>query len=316
MKTNLQTILSMVILALLSAATLAAEPVRKPRIPSDLNIIESIVFKEVGDTKLDLMFFQPTVKKFEAAPLVVYIHGGGWGKGDKYKAFRPDIIGVIRELNRHGIACASIEYRLADGGDSTAYDSVADCKDALRYLAAHANEYKLDPALFAVMGSSAGAHLALVTALGDDQDFPVEINHKQAGPPVRCAAAYYGLVSFVHPELLKGSNFERPQRMLPILGGLLEDKRELAEKMSPLLLLDKNSPPLFLAHGDNDVVLSHRNSLAMRDAAIKLGVPVECVISKGAKHGFGRKKIDPPISEINRRTVDFFVKYLVDQPAQ
>jgi dipeptidyl aminopeptidase/acylaminoacyl peptidase len=48
----------------------------------------------------------------------------------------------------------------------------------------------------------------------------------------------------------------------------------------------------------------------MEAAAKARGVPVECVISKGAGHGFSGKDIDPTVKEINRRTFEFFVKYL------
>jgi len=189
-------------------------------------------------------------------------------------------------------------------------DSVADCKDAVRYLVKHAEQYGLDPQRIGTFGSSAGGHLTLVTALGDEWDYPCD--PALVGPPgrIRCVAAYYPLVSFVDPALMKGSNFERPQRMLPLLGGLLTEKRDLALKLSPLELLRTNSPAIFLAHGDADTVLSFRNALAMRDAAQAKGVPVECVISKGAGHGFGGEAVDPTVAEINRRTVEFFLKYL------
>lgn len=110
-----------------------------------------------------------------------------------------------------------------------------------------------------------------------------------------------------------GSNFQRPQRMLPILGGLLDEKRDLAMKRSPLELLRAGSPAIFLAHGDADTVLSFHNSTAMRDATQAKGVPVECLISKGAGHGFSGDAIDPTVAEINRRTVEFFLKHLNPQ---
>lgn len=303
-------VLGLILTIAISLAGLVAGFSRDPIFPSDLDVVDGIVFKEANGTSLDLALFRPLKPTPKPSPMVVYIHGGGWGKGDKYKVLRPDVIGVIRALNEAGIACASIEYRLADGGDSNVEDSVADCKDALRFLASHAEDYQLDPDYFAVFGSSAGAHLSMVTAFGKDADYPLTIETEGAMLKVRCVAAYYGLASLVHPELLQGSNFERPQRMIPLIGGLVEEKRALAEKLSPLLLMEENSPALFLAHGDADEVLNYRNSLALRDQAEKLGVPVDCVISKGATHGFGRGDIEPPIVEINQRTVEFFLKYL------
>src|SRR3954454_7397895 len=85
------------------------------RVPSDLKVVKEIVYKKAGGVTLDLMLFLPLEQKYERAPLVVYIHGGGWGGGDKFKVLVRDHIEVVRGLNRQGLACASIEYRLANG---------------------------------------------------------------------------------------------------------------------------------------------------------------------------------------------------------
>ena len=50
------------------------------RIPPDLQVVKDVVFKRVGDVALDL----------KKSPLVVYIHGGGWGGGDKFKVLLRD----------------------------------------------------------------------------------------------------------------------------------------------------------------------------------------------------------------------------------
>lgn len=301
---------SLVLLFGLPPFVIADEREAVPRMPRDLKIVNGIVFKQAGDRKLDLLLFQPLAKKFEKSPLVVYIHGGGWGGGDKNKVLVRGNIEVIRGLSQEGITCASIEYRLADGHPATANEAVADCKDAVRFFVKNAKEYGIDPDRIGTFGSSAGGHLTLVTALGKDIDYSCDPAFD--GPPgkIRCVAAYYPLVSFVDTECMKGGNFERPQRLVPLLGGPLESKRELAIKLSPIELLRPDSPAIFLAHGDDDKVLSVHNSIAMRDAAKAKGVPVECVISKGAGHGFRGENINPAVPEITKQTVAFFLKYL------
>jgi acetyl esterase/lipase len=280
------------------------------RLPADWKVVKGIVFKQAGDAQLDMMLVQPTERKFEKAPLVVFIHGGGFGGGDKFHVLRRDALGVARGLIQHGVAFASIEYRLANGGAATVNDSVADCKDAVRFLVRHAAEYNLDPNRIGTFGESAGANLTLTTALGTDGDYPCDPKLADSPAKIRCVAAYYGPVSFTDPALTKGSNFQNPGRLISILGGPLEQHRELAKKLSPIELLRPDSPPLFLAHGDADKVIGVQNSIAMRDAAQSKGVPVELMISHGAGHGFSGDKISPTIEEINLRTVEFFLKYL------
>ena len=130
-----------------------------------------IVYKTVGDQKLQLDLLTPKGLKSEAAPLLVYIHGGGWGGGDRYRCSRPDISGVFKRCAAAGILCATIEYRL-NSPKATAFDSATDCKDALRFLVKNAKQYRIDPERIGTIGGSAGGHLSLVTALGDPKDFP------------------------------------------------------------------------------------------------------------------------------------------------
>ena len=149
-------------------------------------------------------------------------------------------------------------------------DSVADCKDALRFLAANANLFGIDPGRVGVFGESAGGHLCLVTALGDERDYPC--NRTISGPPVkiRCAAAFYPRASFSIPALLATQRFslERVHKSLEsILGGPLDQKQDVIRKLSPLELIRADSPSLFIAHGDKDDVLPVANATAMRDAA-------------------------------------------------
>src|SRR4051812_15148412 len=83
----------------------------------------------------------------------------------------------------------------------------------------------------------AGGHLSLMAALGERKEFPCEAGLDGHRVPVRCAVAYYPSTSFVHPELHAGSNFENPRRLVPILGGPLEERRDVARKLSPVELL-------------------------------------------------------------------------------
>jgi len=289
-----------------------AAPSLANRMPADLKVVKDIVFKQVDDAKLDMMLFQPLEQKYEKAPLVVYIHGGGWGGGDKYKILANDHIGVVRELNKQGVACASIEYRLADGGKATSMESVADCMDAISFLVKYAADYGLDPARVATYGSSAGGHLSLVTALGNPADYPCDPSFNDSRLKVRCEVAYYPATTFLDPEPMKGSNFERPQRLIPLLGGPIEEKRDIAAKLSPVELMTKDSPPVLLVHGEQDKTLSFKFSTFMRDRAKEIGAPVECILVQGADHGFRGEAIQPSLEEICQRSVEFFLKHLTE----
>lgn len=68
---------------------------------------------------------------------------------------------------------------------------------------------------------------------------------------------------------------------------------------------EARKPRLFLAHGDEDALLSHGHSELLRGVAEEKGVPVKCSVSKGAGHGFRGESLTPSVAEIKRRTVAF-----------
>ncbi|MES2598651.1 MAG: alpha/beta hydrolase [Verrucomicrobiota bacterium] len=206
-----------------------------------------VVYKTVGDQALQFDILTPKGLKAEKAPVLVYIHGGGWGGGDRYRMARPDIAGVFRRCGAAGIICVSIEYRL-NTAKATAFDSAVDCKDALRFLVKNAAQYRIDPTRIATIGGSAGGHLSLVTALGDPKDFPGDpalVGHDPA--TIRCEVAHYPATDFTDKAL--AGRFLGPRATL-MFGGPPEQKADVIKLLSPVYQIKKDSTPLYLFHGD------------------------------------------------------------------
>ena len=90
------------------------------------------------------------------APILLHFHGGGFRSGNKAREARP----LIRHLtSRRGFVCVSADYRLQP--QVTLTDQVADVRDAIAWVRAHAAEYGAGPSPLYVTGSSAGANLAI-----------------------------------------------------------------------------------------------------------------------------------------------------------
>jgi acetyl esterase/lipase len=91
-----------------------------------------------------------------SAPVLLHFHGGGFHSGSKAREARP----LIRHLTgRRGFVCVSADYRLQP--HVTLADQVADVRDAIAWVRAHAADYGAEPGTLFVTGSSAGAHLAI-----------------------------------------------------------------------------------------------------------------------------------------------------------
>ena len=117
-----------------------------------------------GTDPLQVLDYWPAQTGSKRAPLVIFVHGGGWKRGSKdnaagnYKA--PHYTG-------EGYAYASINYRLVP--DNTVEDQAADVARSVKYLIDHAAQLGFDPSRIVLMGHSAGAHL--VALVGSDEHY-------------------------------------------------------------------------------------------------------------------------------------------------
>lgn len=271
---------------------------------------KTIVYKVVEGDTLDMFLFLPEAKTATKMPVMIFIHGGGWGGGDKFKILGAPFWGTLNVLLNNGIACATIEYRLTRVGKSTAYDCVVDCKDAARFIMKNAEDYSLDANRMGLWGDSAGGHLCLMTGLADNNRFLGDESLKKFNRGFLCVASYYPLTSFINHEFLKGSNFDKPERFIPLLGGLVSEKQDMAKLLSPVKWIDKNSPPVLLLHGEQDKVLPIQQSIFLEEIGKAKGADIQLLRVKNADHSFNGENPSPSMEEINKIAARFMIEKL------
>jgi acetyl esterase/lipase len=180
-------------------------------------------------------------------PVIIVIHGGGWIEGDK-SSFASDTHGVpgnIVDFARLGFAAAGINYRLA--GEAPFPAALDDCRDAIRWLRAHAVEYHLDARQFGAYGNSAGGHLALLLASLED---PAD-NQK----PIEQSSRVQAAVSDSGPiDLAQGYRQGALRTVIGrFMGGPPEgDRVAQFERASPSHYVAAIGPPLLLIYGEAD----------------------------------------------------------------
>lgn len=106
-------------------------------------------------------FWTPTAGVRGPAPLVLFVHGGGWKRGDMENATGK---AKVAHYPAEGYAFASVNYRLVP--DATVEQQAGDVASALKWIIGHAGELAIDPNRIVLMGHSAGAHL--VALVGTD----------------------------------------------------------------------------------------------------------------------------------------------------
>jgi acetyl esterase/lipase len=236
----------------------------------------------------------------EKVPLVVFIHGGGWIGNDKYAdmGYMPNTIAAM--LN-NGMAVASIDYRFATQAVFPAI--LQDCNKAVSFLYDNADKYSLDKNKIALMGFSAGGHLA--SLMGTSQSNKVN-NFYFPGTyrPIRYKAVvdFYGPTDLV---LLPGNEDEKsPESILIGAAPLL--RPDLAKAASPITYIDKSDPPFLIYHGEKDNTVSNKQSKLFSAWLTYFGVKNELTIVKDAPH-FGTMY---DVEEIRNKVVAFLAEHL------
>lgn len=251
--------------------------------------------------KLDI--YLPVQAANQPAPIVVYIHGGGWVQGDKRRAVAIGFKRVVRELQARGFIFASINYRLAPWHRLP--DQIADVKCAIRYLRANAAAYNLDPERIGVWGDSAGGHLAAMLGL--------DCNVANTGDSyVDYSSAVQAVVDMYGPTDLSYLRANPALRWyLYLLFGRRFSDADI-RRASPLHYVTPTAPPFLIIHGENDMIVPSRQSLAFYERLCAVGVEAELIKVKYATHALipmGRF-ISPGRRELCRRIVTFFTRHL------
>jgi len=211
-------------------------------------------------------------------PLAIHIHGGGFAMGDK----RDDHMNAFLKLLQHGFAVASVEYRFSSEAVFPA--AVLDCREAVRYLKAHAREYKLDPEHFGVAGCSAGGNLAAMLAMNvPNGAFPGEHAAEvyQQDPYVTAAIDMFGPISFKEmDDQARGnglSNVDHDEPFSPeslYLGIPLPDAPQaLCDQADPTTYASLNMCPLLVQHGTADKMVPYEQSESFVLRLEKKGLP-------------------------------------------
>jgi acetyl esterase/lipase len=239
----------------------------------------NLVYLTAGawDGKLDL--YLPR-RPEGTLPVVINIHGGGWVSGNKDEV----ALDVLPYLAM-GFAVVNVDYRLLRVAAAPA--AVEDCRCALRWVVRHAPQYGLDPGRIVMVGSSAGAHLALMAALapaGAGFDVLCPGNEE-----LRAAAVvnFFGvadvndLLSPAHRrDFAVGWIGERP------------DREKIARWVSPLEYVGKGTPPVLTVHGDADPIVPYQQAVRLHAALERAGVPNRLYTVAGGKHGdFGGAEV-------------------------
>jgi len=231
-----------------------------------------VIYLSVGGWNGKLDLYVPR-RPNGALPTAVLFHGGGWVTGSK-----DEIALDVLPYLAMGFAVVNVDYRVARVAPAPA--AVQDSRCALRWVVRHAPQYGFDPARIVLVGSSAGAHLALMAALA-----PASAGFDGLCPgnePLNVAAVinFFGVVDVA--ELLAPPH---PRDFAVGWLGTAPDAPARAAWLSPIKYVAKGAPAVLTLHGDADPVVPYSQATRLHAALERVGAPNRLVPIHGGGHG-------------------------------
>jgi acetyl esterase/lipase len=225
---------------------------------------EDIVHARRDGQDLILHTFKPSGwKPAERRPAVLWIHGGAWVGGNPQGS-----LPFGRYFASRGAVALVITYRKAKPEGPGVADGLADCRSAVRYVRANAAILGVDPARIAVIGESAGGHLAASLGTLDGFDHSDDDTAVSARPDAM--VLYNPIVDMTEDDWIR----------FAIGGTALADKSSprpadaasvaKARALSPIFHVAPGQPPSLVVHGRGDKVVrwtqAQRFAEAMKSA--------------------------------------------------
>jgi acetyl esterase/lipase len=219
-------------------------------------------------TKPTVTIYRPAKDKETGTAILICPGGGYWNlywqlEGEEVAAW----------LNSVGVTGIILKYRVPRRPDEPkgepARRPLQDAQRAVSLVRSKAGAWGINPQRIGMVGFSAGGHLAIATATSFDKRTYEPIDDVDK---ISC----------------------RPDFAILVYSGYLKAKDK--DELAPGLRIPSGTPPVFLAHGGEDIISSPEQSVFMYLALKRAGIPAELHIYAISAHDFGVRTNDHPCS--------------------
>jgi alpha-L-fucosidase 2 len=208
-------------------------------------------------------------------PVAILVHGGGWAAGDKSGSNHPgdsaDITPWFAPLTAAKFTWFSINYRLAPAHRWPA--CFEDVQTAIRWVKAHAADYKGDPRRVALFGHSAGGHLVCLAGTEATDDTRVQ-----------AVVGFAPVTDFEYELPIRHGIWPAVQNLLGCPQGFTPDALAQLPAMGPINHVKPGLPPFLIVQGDGDRTVRVEESRNFAGKLQAAGGRCDFIVVPGAPH--------------------------------
>ena len=251
----------------------------------NVNNFVTYTFSQVDNVDLKLDVYSPQENVISNGAGIIVVHGGSWNGGR-----RSDFPQWNQWLASEGFTVFDVDYRIAP--QPNWQPAAGDVKCAVIWAKEHAAEFKISPERIAVMGRSAGAHLALLAAYSaGDARLPANCGANRTNESVRAVVSFYAPTDLLwdYDNLANQLVIDGPGTLAGFLGGSPYDSDEIHEHYvlaSPVAHVSTQTPPTLLIHGGQDQLVRTENMYRLADTLEKTNIFHKIILINYAQHGF------------------------------
>lgn len=257
---------------------------------------KDVVYKTRNNKEITLDIYKN--KKINTpSPVIIYVFGNGWMYGDKVipSAIEP----IIDLLKNEGYAVISTSYELMNN-EIILKDQISDVKDTIRWIYKNKDKYNFDTNNIGMIGPSAGAHLCMMAAFSDDDEFIGDYSLKSYSSKVKYIVDLFG------PSKLSEINLSIAPKN--ITDNLTNDSIEsLSKEFSPIEYITSKLPDTLIIHSLKDDIIPYESSLKLYEASIKYNNNFELYTLQNCTHTL-KNLSETEALNLYMKIVDFILK--------
>ena len=225
-----------------------------------------------GVTVPALELYSPE-KGTETGVAVIICPGGGYS----VIVHQGEGVSTAKEFARKGITAFVLKYRLPDPNvlNDRSIGPLQDAQQAIKLVRENASQWGIDPTKIGIMGFSAGGHLASTAATHFETSLIENSNQTSLRPDFQI---------LVYPVISMQDNLTHGDSRRQLLGD--NPPKQLMDRFSNELQVTEKTPPAYLTHATDDILVDVDNSIKYYDALRKHKVPVAMHIYQKGGHGF------------------------------